>query len=243
MRRSIRAGQHRTRVRALSTTRSGGVSAGAYHSFNLADHVGDDPMAVAENRHRLRERFDLPGEPHWLRQVHGGEVVTVPMSGNSGADAAISRNPGEVCVVMSADCLPLLLCDRDATVVAVAHCGWRGICAGVIEHAVAALGVSGRNVMAWLAPGIGPQAFEVGSEVRDAFVAHDPDAAMAFSVIAGGLWRADLCFLARLRLRSVGVTEVYGGEYCTYSDSNHFYSYRRDGVTGRMATLIWLAPH
>jgi hypothetical protein len=227
-------------VKAVTTTRTGGVSVGAYASMNLAEHVADAPLAVAENRRRLREQLALPAEPVWLQQVHGRGIVAADdeLPGAEG-DGAVSRIPGQVCVVMTADCLPVLLCDRAGTRVAAVHAGWRGLAGGVIEAAVAALECPGNSVLAWLGPAIGPQAFEVGTEVRAAFVAQMPAAAEAFTP-QGERWRADLYRLAYQRLAALGITEVYGGGLCTYEDAARFYSYRRDGATGRMATLIWL---
>lgn len=227
-------------VKAASTTRAGGVSVGAYASLNLAGHVADDPRAVDENRRRLRERLKLPAEPVWLAQVHGRGIVdaSAAMPGAEG-DGAVSRMPGKVCAVMTADCLPVLLCDRAGTCVAAAHAGWRGLADGVIEAAVSAMQVPENSLIAWLGPAIGPQAFEVGAEVRAAFVAHDPVAAEAFQP-HGERWHCDLYRLAHQRLAAHGITEVYGGDLCTYSDPARFYSYRRDGATGRMATVIWM---
>lgn len=225
-------------VRACTTTRDGGVSLGPYASLNLGDHVGDDPAAVAENRARLRRELALPAEPLWLTQVHG--IVVAEGQGGC-ADASVAFGPGTVCTVMTADCLPLLLCDRAGTRVAAVHAGWRGLLAGVIEATVTRLGVPGTEVLVWLGPAIGPDAFEVGAEVRAAFVAEDAAVAAAFTPSPAGRWLADIYALARLRLARCGVTAVYGGELCTWSDAARFYSYRRDGVTGRMASLIWLA--
>lgn len=226
-------------VRALVTTRAGGVSAGPYASFNLADHVGDDPAAVTENRARLRPH--LPAEPLWLRQVHGVRCVdAATVAAGEEADAALARTPGVVCAVLTADCLPLLLCDAAGTVVAAAHAGWRGLAAGVIESTLDALGVPGERVLAWLGPAIGPQAFEVGDEVRAVFLAHDPAAAAAFVPHGQGRWLCDLYLLARQRLAARGVRRVWEADFCTATGRARFYSYRRDGVTGRMASLIWL---
>ena len=230
-------------VQACCTTRSGGVSGGAFASLNLGDHVGDDPNCVARNRARLRDRLGLPAEPLWLRQVHGCEVAESDVAPSGCvADASVARSPGQVCAVMTADCLPLLLCDGSGQAVAAVHAGWRGLAAGVMERAVGALGVDPGQILAWLGPAIGPDAFEVGGEVRDQFLAVDPGAGQAFRAGAAGRWLADLYTLARRRLEQVGVREVFGGGYCTYSDPGRFFSYRRDGVTGRMAGLIWLAP-
>lgn len=225
-------------VRALQTTRSGGVSVGAYASLNLGDHVGDDPVAVARNRELLCAA--LPSDPAWLKQVHGNVVAEADgMAGVPDADASVARKPGTVCAVMTADCLPLLLCDQAGTTVAAAHAGWRGLADGVIEATVRAMDIAPEELLVWLGPAIGPQAFEVGNEVRQAFMAFDANAADAF-VPRGEKWLADIYLLARQRLALLGVTQVYGGGLCTYSDQNRFYSYRRDGATGRMASLIWL---
>jgi polyphenol oxidase len=227
-------------VRALQTTRKGGGSSSPYDSFNLGSHVGDNPMAVSRNRMLLAPL--LPSEPVWLNQVHG---VTVADAGHAGclpqADASVSSHTGAVCVVMTADCLPILLCDEKGSVVGAAHAGWRGLCDGVIEATVKEMRVPASTLMAWLGPAIGPGAFEVGEEVRSAFILQQPQAAEAFVACAEGKWLADLYQLARLRLNALGITRVYGGEFCTYSDSARFYSYRRDGVTGRMGSFIWLS--
>ncbi len=230
-------------IRAASTTRQGGVSLAPYTSLNLGDHVGDLPAAVVENRSRLRQQ--LPGEPVWLQQVHGVAVVnaaTVPGVA-AAADASFTHSIDVVCAVMTADCLPLLFCNRQGTVVAAAHAGWRGLLDGVIEATLLRMGVAATDLLVWLGPAIGPSAFEVGNEVRDAFIAHDAVAAAAFKPSPGGRWLADIYQLARQRLEVVGVTAVYGGGCCTYSDTERFYSYRRDGVTGRMASLIWIAEN
>ncbi len=237
-------------VRTLQTTRDGGVSVGAYASLNLGDHVGDDPVAVARNRALLRET--LPSDPVWLKQVHGNVVADVDRTvGVADADASVARKTGAVCAVMTADCLPLLLCDEAGTVVAAAHAGWRGLAGSVVEATVKAMNVAPERLLVWLGPAIGPQAFEVGDEVRQAFMAHDPQAAKAFapspvlrtqdSALSTKKWLADIYLLARQRLALVGVERVYGGGLCTYTDAERFYSYRRDQATGRMASLIWLA--
>jgi len=227
-------------VHAWVTTRDGGVSRGPYASLNLADHVGDDPIAVTRNREILARALALPAEPVWLEQVHGCAVADVRESGRGcRADAAVGRGPGQVCVVLTADCLPILLCDRSGTRVAAVHAGWRGLADGVLEASLAMLGRPGGDVMAWLGPAIGPDAFEVGDEVRMRFLADDPAAAGCFRPRGGGRWLADLFGLARRRLAAQGVCAVYGGGQCTVSDPRRFYSYRRDGMTGRMASLIW----
>ena len=226
-------------VRALATTRQGGASHGPWHSFNLGAHVGDDSPAVAANRALLRR--ELPAEPVWLAQAHGSRCVdaalTVP---GVEADASFTRQRGVVCAVLTADCLPVLLCDDQASVVAIAHAGWRGLAAGVIEATVAALGEPGMRLMAWLGPAIGPQAFEVGGEVREIFVAHDPRAASAFAAAANGKWLCDIFQLAHRRLHALGIRRITRADYCTARDEQQFFSYRRDGITGRMASLVWL---
>lgn len=226
-------------VRAVQTTRQGGVSAAPYDSLNLGSHVGDAPLAVARNRVLLNTI--LPSEPVWLEQVHGTVVVSADMADcRPQADACIARHRAAVCVVMTADCLPVLLCDKAGSVVGAAHAGWKGLAAGVIETTIQAMGVAPLHLMAWLGPAISQQNFEVGDEVRTAFVTVQPEAAAAFIPGQPGKWLADLCALARLHLNALGITEVYGGGYCTYRERERFFSYRRDGVTGRMGTLIWL---
>jgi YfiH family protein len=221
------------------TTRDGGISVAPYASFNLGSHVGDDPLAVASNRALLR--LALPAEPVWLNQIHSTTVADADNAdGVADADASVARTRGTVCALLTADCLPVLLCARDGSVVAAAHAGWRGLHAGVLEATVAAMQVAPTELMAWLGAAIGPAAFAVGDEVRAAFVAADDAAAAAF-VPHHGKWLADLYALARLRLHACGVEPIYGGGLCTHSDATRFYSYRRDGVCGRMATLIWLA--
>lgn len=227
-------------VRALQTLRGGGHSAAPWASFNLGDHVGDEPLHVAANRADLRRH--LPAEPLWLTQVHGIAAVDAAKTSNSTvADAAYTHQPGYVCAVMTADCLPVLLCDRAGTAVAAIHAGWRGLVAGVIEATVDQMRIPGEQLMAWLGPAIGSAHFEVGDEVRDAFVGVDGEAANAFVALGGGKWLADLYALARQRLQAIGCVDIHGGNLCTYGDAERFYSYRRDKVTGRMASLIWLA--
>ncbi|MEW6352861.1 MAG: peptidoglycan editing factor PgeF [Pseudomonadota bacterium] len=227
-------------VRAYSTTRRGGVSAPPYGEFNLAAHVGDDVHGVRENRARLAARLDLPAPPLWLDQVHGARVVDAAATdATPQADAAYTSAPRTVCAVLTADCLPLLLCDRAGTRVAAVHAGWRGLAAGVIEATLRAMQMPGSELLAWMGPAIGPRAFEVGGEMRELFVRHDAHAARAFQPAPGQKWLADIYQLARLRLAACGVHAVYGARWCTVSDAR-FYSYRRDGVTGRMATVIWM---
>lgn len=238
-------------VRAATTTRAGGVSQKPFDSLNMAGHVGDEVVSVATNRQRLAETLLLPEKPHWLSQVHGTGVVVLD-DGSIGlpeADAGMTQEPGCVCAVLTADCLPVLFCDQAGTRVAAAHAGWRGLAAGVLESTVEVLGVPGDEVLAWLGPAIGPQFFEVGEEVYQAFVEQNPEASSAFVPSAKSTgadkktrWLADLYQLARLRLKNAGVTSVYGGGFCTFEDQERFYSFRRDGKTGRMASMIWLEP-
>ena len=226
-------------VKALITTRAGGTSKGAFASLNLGLRTGDDPQAVAANRDRLNSL--LPQKPRWLRQVHGASVVEADaLEGRPEADAGIARRPGTVCAVLVADCIPVLLTDRAGTTVAIAHAGWRGLAGGVIENTARHMKVDPGGLIAYLGPGIGPSAFEVGADVRDAFLARDADAAAAFTPHAAGKWLCDLFLLARQRLRRAGVGEVHGGTLCTYSDARRFFSYRRERTTGRMAALIWM---
>lgn len=225
-------------VHAWVTTRHGGVSAPPYESFNLGMHVGDDAGSVSANRARLRAA--LPAEPAWLDQVHGVNVVDAArVRGVPQADASVTSAENVVCAVLTADCLPVLFARDDGSAVGAAHAGWRGLCNGVLEASVARLGEASR-LMAWLGPAIGPDAFEVGDEVREAFAAHNPVALAAFRPgLAPGKWWADIYMLARQRLSMAGVTRIYGGGLCTVSDADRFYSYRRERVTGRMASVIW----
>ena len=227
------------RVRALITTRNGGSSIGPYASMNVGLRVDDDPLSVEANR-RLLKQF-LPAEPKWLNQVHGTSVVdTQTITHPVEADASVATGPGSVSVVMVADCLPILIADRTGSIVAAAHAGWRGLAAGIIENTVRAFDTPPRNLLAYLGPAIGPSAFEVGNEVRDAFIAVDQAAQIAFHPHQPGKWLADLFLLARQRLAKAGLANVYGGGQCTYSDPGRFYSHRRDKVSGRMAALIWI---
>jgi YfiH family protein len=230
-------------VKAVSTTRAGGISQGPYASLNLGAHVGDNPQAVASNRAMLREQLGLPAEPHWLTQVHGCRVATAEQAGpGCEADAICTRQPWQACAVMTADCLPLLICNRRGDRVCAVHAGWRGLAAGVIEAAIAKFDGPTADLLVWLGPAIGPGAFEVGEDVRHAFIAQASGAQTAFTPNGPGRWLADIYSLARQRLDRLGVGFVGGGEYCTVTDRERFFSYRRDGVTGRMASLIWLEP-
>ena len=228
-------------VSALITTRSGGVSVGPFASMNPADHVNDEPQAVSRNREILRAL--LPHEPHWLKQVHSARVHRVSSDPNivPEADAMVSAINHQVCVVLTADCLPVLFCAEDGSEVGAAHAGWRGLAAGILEKTVQAMAHPGVQLLAYLGPAIGPQAYEVGPEVRAEFIQTEAQAAAAFQPVVGSdKFLADLYMLARQRLARVGVTRVYGGDFCTYSEPQRFFSYRREGATGRMASLIWI---
>ena len=228
-------------VKACSTTRYGGVSLPPYDSLNLGTHVGDEAQAVAVNRQRLVEGADLPQMPVWLEQVHDTRVVRLDgqTPADLQADAVYSNVPGQVCAVMTADCLPVLFCSQAGDEVAAAHAGWRGLCNGVLEQTLAAFAAEPARINAWLGPAIGPQQFEVGPEVRAAFIAVDDAAAAAFTP-QGDKFLADIYLLARQRLQRAGIHAIYGGDRCTVSEISHFFSYRRDGITGRLASLIWL---
>jgi len=227
-------------VHAVVTNRLGGVSLPPYNSMNLATHVGDDAESVLENRRRLRACLQLPHEPLWLSQVHGTHIVDVAEAEpDTEADGSVSTRPGLTCVVMTADCLPVLLCDAAGSRVAAVHAGWRGLAAGAIEAAVRRLDGSPDSLMAWLGPAIGPRRFEVGDEVREIFLTDDAGAEPAFQAHGHGKWLADIYQLARLRLSRMGVSRVSGGGACTFDEMERYYSYRRENTTGRMASLIW----
>lgn len=231
------------KVCAFVTTRAGGVSEGEFGTLNLGGASGDDPQHVARNRAIVRAL--LPSEPRWMRQVHGNAVArldAIAVREPPIADAAVARNVSHVGVVLTADCMPVFLCDEDGTAVGVAHAGWRGMANGVLENALAALEVDPARVIAWMGPAIGPQAFEVGAEVREAFLAHDAGAGVAFHAHAPGKFMADLYTLARRRLERAGVERVHGGGFCTYRDTARFFSYRRAKASGRMGAFIWRAP-
>ena len=224
-------------VHAVMTTRNGGVSKSPYDGFNLATHVDDDLETVLENRRLLRTELSLPNEPFWLEQIHSNLVVEAP----TGlilpqADASFSNQKNMVCVVMTADCLPVLMCSMDGTQIAAIHAGWRGLESGIISNTVAALKTN--ELIVWLGAAIGAERFEVGNDVHDTFLKKSADYATAFKARENG-WLADIYALARIELAHLGITQVYGGEFCTVTDADRFYSYRRDKQTGRMATLIW----
>ena len=236
-------------VQAFTTLRQGaGVSVAPFDSFNLGNRYaadGDDPATVERNRAELMQRLSLPAAPHWLRQVHGAEVLRFDAPAFAGqgtepvADAAVTSTPGVVLAILTADCLPVLFAEEGGTALGAAHAGWRGLAAGVLENTVAAMGAPADRIVAWLGPAAGPQAYEIGEEVFEAFVGNDAAAASAFVATRPGHWRVDLYRLACQRLAAIGVTRVHGGDLCTISDPGRFYSHRRDARTGRMASVIW----
>jgi YfiH family protein len=229
-------------VRALSTWRGGGASVAPFASLNLGEHVGDSAATVALNRANLIAAAGLPAEPVWLRQVHGADVADLDAGVPTGAaDAALTREAGRVCAILTADCLPVLFATETGTAVAAAHAGWRGLVAGVLEATVTALDAAPQSLLAWIGPGIGPGHYEIGAEVRDELMRGDVTADAAFVENSRGRYMADLALLARRRLQKLGIVHIYGGSECTYADAERYFSHRRDGRTGRQATLIWLA--
>jgi polyphenol oxidase len=232
-------------VRAAFTLRTGGVSGAPFDSFNTGTHVGDEPRAVEENRRRLRERLELPAEPVWLTQVHGSRVADLDAEDLGGslapADGVVTRARGRVCAIQVADCMPVLLAAEDGSAIGAAHGGWRGLAGGVLEATVQAMNTPPAKLCAWLGPAIGQAHFEVGEEVRAAFLPGDTGASAAFAPNERGRWQCDLYALARRRLAALGVTSIHGGGWCTYAGPDRFFSYRRDGRCGRMAALIWIA--
>lgn len=229
-------------IKAFTTTRTGGVSLPPFDSFNLGSHVGDDLAAVETNRKRLVECENLPNSPHYLTQTHSTKVIRLPYSGSDWeADAVYTNQANQVCLVMTADCLPVLFCSQDGTEIAAAHAGWRGLCDGMLENTVAEFACPPNEIQVWLGPAIGETAFQVGQEVIDQFCAIDPQAKLAFveDPNASGKFLGNLYQIARQRLNKFGISQISGGEYCTFNDKARFFSYRRDKQTGRMATLIW----
>ena len=226
-------------IRVISTGRGGGVSRAQYASLNLGTHVGDAPDAVVENRTRLRTAVRLPSEPKWLAQVHGTTAVDLDAAVTGTADAGYTRRPGVVCAILTADCLPVVFASESGDTLGAAHAGWRGLSSGILEATVQAMNVPPSRLFAWLGPSIGPDHFEVGGEVREAFLAKDRGAEAAFLANAHGRFMADLPELARRRLRNLGIERIYGGSDCTYANSARYFSHRRDGNTGRQVTLIW----
>ena len=227
-------------VTAFCSTRAGGVSEGDFGSLNLADHVQDDPSHVDTNRRVLQQQLELPEAPQWLQQTHSTRVIDLDQTEQREGDAAYTSTPGRIAVVMTADCLPVLFCNTAGSEVAAAHAGWRGLLHGILEKTLAAMSTDNAQVLAWLGPAIGPEVFEVGEEVRTEFIQHDADAASCFRPNRPGHFLADLYALARLRLHKAGVTHISGGEFCTYSQPALFFSYRRENVTGRQASMIYI---
>lgn len=229
-------------IRAFTTLRQGGVSQAPYNEFNLAQHVHDNPQHVTLNRALLKEKLNLPAEPVWIEQTHSTIALTAqPSHRNCEADATFTTETNQVSVILTADCLPILLCSIKEPFVASIHAGWRGLANGIIESTLAASQQNSHHLIAWLGPAISAAHYEVGDEVRNYFLNADSMAETAFTPSLKGRWLANLYALARLRLAKAGVSEVYGGDYCTFSDPQRFFSYRRDGSqTGRMATLIWI---
>lgn len=230
-------------VRALTTLRHGlGGSQSPFGTFNLGSRCGDEVVVVAENRRQLEAALALPSPPRWLRQVHGMAVAVEPGDDEPEADAAVTATPGTVLAILTADCLPVVLAAKDGGEIAAAHAGWRGLCTGVLESTVGAMRTPPDQLVAWLGPAAGPQAYEIGTEVFEAFTARDGRARMAFVPTRPGHWRVDLYMLARQRLLDAGMTDVHGGGLCTISDPSRFFSHRRDGRSGRIATLAWITP-
>lgn len=232
-------------IKAGTSTRLGGVSPAPYDSLNLGDHVGDALQNVMQNRQRLMQAQHFPSSPVWLNQVHGIQIVDAASVDDKcpDADGSFTTQTNIVCAAMTADCLPVLFCNHEGSVVAAAHAGWRGLADGVLEACVDAMGERPGQLMTWLGPAIGPQAFEVGDEVRAEFIKHHKQAEQAFTPSntgGAGHWMADIYQLARIRLNRIGINSIYGGHWCTYNDKQRFFSYRRDGVTGRMASFIWI---
>lgn len=225
-------------IHAATTLRMGGKSGGVYASLNLATHVGDDPGIVSFNRSAISKELSLPSEPVWLAQTHSSRAVeALSTNAHQQADASYTRKAGVVCVVLTADCLPILVCSADGTEIAAIHAGWRGLVNGIIDHTVSEL--QNNDLLVWLGPAIGPACFEVGVEVRTAYISKSAEYACAFQQQSDDKWLADIYTLAKINLAFLGINNIYGGNFCTVTDDKRFYSYRRDKDTGRMATLIW----
>lgn len=228
-------------IKALTTTRRGGCSQAPFDSFNLGLHVGDNTIDVLANRCRLQKMAQLPDRPKWLQQVHGDQVVDAAVLGEPvAADASFSTKASTVCVVMTADCLPIILCNKQGSFVAAIHAGWRSLANGIIENTVTKYCDNSNDLLAWLGPCIGPKHFEVGTEVREQFINNDEKASVAFKA-QQDKWLADLQLLAQQRLQDLGIQAIYHHQACTFSDPSEYFSYRREGNTGRMATMIWIA--
>lgn len=228
-------------IKAYSTLRHSGISQPPYDLLNLGIHVGDEIANVAKNRLLLKQLLQLPSEPIWIQQQHSNiAVLATDENRNKTADASFTKESNTICVVLTADCLPILLCNREGTMVSAIHAGWRGLSNGIILQTLSAINMPDADILAWLGPAISPICFEVGEEVRNLFIDIDPETKNAFTPTKRGRWLGDLYAIARLQLKKQGITSIYGGEHCTYSDTKRFFSYRRDGITGRMASLIWI---
>jgi purine-nucleoside/S-methyl-5'-thioadenosine phosphorylase / adenosine deaminase len=228
-------------IKAVSTTRHSGFSLAPYAQLNLGSHVGDDPQLVDQNREYITQSANLPEEPRWLEQIHGTTIINSQhWQQDIKADAIFSLQVSHVCAVMTADCLPILLCNQQGNIVAAIHAGWRGLAAGIIEKIIQTFSCDPSEIMVWLGPAIGPTQFEVGPEVYDLFVANDPTSSEAFKIKDPQHYLADIYLLARQRLQKNNVHKVFGGDFCTVSEKERFFSYRRDGITGRMASMIWI---
>jgi len=229
-------------IKALTTTRQGGFSLPPYNAFNLGTHVGDEPNSVIKNRDYLIDVAQLPEAPRWLNQIHGTHVINSnDWQLNIDADAIVSHKKNHICTVMTADCLPLLLCNKQGDTVAAIHAGWRGLAAGIIEKTIAEFSCAPQDILVWLGPAIGPNQFEVGTDVYQTFSQHSAKAILAFQQTDATHYLADIYLLARQRLTGLGVSAIFGGDLCTASDKQHFFSYRRDDITGRMASMIWIS--
>lgn len=233
-----------TKIHAVCTTRVGGISQSPYHSLNLGDHVGDDPIAVTQNRHTLSKALHLPSPPCWITQVHGVRVInTQNWQTGEEADGIYTTIPNAICAVMTADCLPILLCDKKGQYVAAIHAGWRGLADGIIESTIAQAPCDPKEIMAWLGPAIGPKSFEAGDDVRNIFLSQNPADESGFSILGNSKWLVDMYHIARQRLNAVGVSNIYGEVECTVLNPERFFSFRREGITGRMASLIWISSY
>jgi len=231
-------------VKAFTSTRSAGLSEAPYDSLNLGDHVGDNGLKVKQNRDILIQNAQLPAPPRWLSQVHGCKVIdSGQWTAGEQADGIVSKTINHVCPILTADCLPILLCNQQGDQIAALHAGWRGLANGIIEQTIAAFSCHTSNILAWLGPAIGPEQFEVGQDVVDAFVKHDVVSQQAFQQTDDSHYLADIYLLARQRLNALGVHAIFGGDFCTVNEPSRFFSYRRDAITGRMASVIWIAPH
>lgn len=228
-------------VKAVTSTRDGGVSVAPFDSFNLGLHVDDEANAVLHNRELLKKQLSLQQDPVWLTQTHSTTIIeATPATALQAADASFTQHKNLTCAVLTADCLPVLMCDKAGTTVAAVHAGWRGLMNGIVEKTIAALPCKPKDVLVWLGPAIGPEAFEVGVDVYDSFTSQDPQADAAFIQTEATHWHFNIVTEAKRRLQTVGVIEVYGGDRCTFTEKEHFFSYRRDGVTGRMGSLVWI---